>query len=389
MKGTICVITGSRAEYGLLRPLLLRLQADPEIALEILVTGMHLAPEFGGTYREIEADGLHIGERVETLLSSDTPVGVSKAIGLGVIGIADALARRGPDMVVLLGDRFEIFAAAQAAMIAQIPIAHIGGGDIGAGTYDNVIRHCLTKMASLHFVTHEAARTRVLQLGERPEHVIDAGSLSVDNINTVPLLTREALSARLDWSVSDGDLLAVTYHPLTIQQADGMAELNALLTALDRYAETSAVRIVFTMANADNGGRGVNAALTSYVSSRPHTHLVPSLGQQGYLSLVHYAAMVVGNSSSGIYEAAYLGTPTVDIGSRQSGRMAPASVVRSAAQPDAILAAMNAAREIDMQAVDMIYGDGHAAGVIHEALRRHLGGRELIEKTFVDRIEAT
>lgn len=383
MTRKIAVVTGSRAEYGLLQPLMEAIRHDASLELQVIVTGMHLSPEFGSTYRVIEADGFRIDGKVETLLSSDSPTGVAKAIGLGVIGFADAFARLTPDMIVVLGDRFEILAAAQAAMVFQIPVAHLAGGDTGAGTYDNVIRHCITKIASLHFVTHDEARRRVVQLGERPDRVFDVGATSVDNIVNLSYLSREEMEKSLGITLRD-PLLLITFHPLTMDEHSAGDELAALLSALDGFQKQHGGTMVFTKANADNGGRAVNAAVEAYVASRPDAHLFASLGQARYLSLMKLAALVVGNSSSGVYEAPYLRTPTVDIGSRQRGRAAPTSVVRCDANATAIESGMEAALKMDFDRVEMIYGKGTASGDILRLIKTHVGETGLAVKTFHD-----
>jgi UDP-hydrolysing UDP-N-acetyl-D-glucosamine 2-epimerase len=371
MTHRVCVVTGTRAEYGLLRYLMEELRAMDGVQLQVLATGAHLSPEFGLTYRAIEADGFTIDERVEMLLSSDTAVGVAKSMGLGVIGFADAFARLAPDMIVVLGDRFEMLAAAQTAMVLQIPIAHLGGGDIGAGTYDNVIRPCLTKMASLHFVTHAEARQRVVQLGEDPERVFCFGATNVDAIMRAKLLSRDELAASLEVPLEE-TILAVTFHPLTMDDASSVEQLHALLHAIAALRHSRRATVVFTMANADNGGRAINQTLANWVAENPGCHLFASLGQTRYLSLLKQASAVIGNSSSGIYEAPYLSTPTVDIGSRQRGRAAPVSVFRCEPTESAIRIAIDKALGFEFRDVEMVYGDGNASPRIASTIREHL-----------------
>ena len=384
MSRKICVVTGSRAEYGLLRWVMQGIKDDPELTLQIIATGMHLSPEFGLTYKVIEANGFSLDAKVEMLLSSDTGVGVTKSIGLGVIGFAEALDRLAPDMVVVLGDRFEILAVAQAAMILQIPLAHLGGGDTGAGTYDNIIRHCVTKMASIHFVTHEEARHRVIQLGEHPERVFCYGATSVDNIDRLALLSREELEQDLKITFKSLILL-VTFHPLTMDEGSSEWQLLELLGALDVFIQTNDYSVIFTKSNADNGGRALNQILASYVSGNPDSYLFDSLGQLRYLSLMQQASIVIGNSSSGIYEAPYLKTPTVDIGSRQRGRTAPNSVIRSAVNKAAIINAIEAAMTFKFKDVVMIYGDGNASKKILAKMKEVVNKPGLVVKGFVDR----
>ncbi len=383
MSRRICVVTGSRAEYGLLYWLMKAIQGDSDLQLQVVATGMHLAPEFGLTYKAIETDGFTIDAKVEMLLSSDTPVGVAKSIGLGVMGIADALDRLAPDMVVVLGDRFEILAAAQAAMVLQIPVAHLGGGDTGSGTYDNIIRHCVTKMASVHFVTHDEARHRVIQLGEDPDRVFCFGAISVENIVKLRLLSREALEQELGIAF-EPIIVLVTFHPLTMDECSAETQLKALLKALDGFRREKHCSVIFTKSNADNGGRALNQILEDYVRRNSNSYLFDSLGQTRYLSLMKQASAVLGNSSSGIYEAPYLQTPTVDIGSRQRGRAAPSSVIRCEAEESSIRDAIRVALAFDFQGVAMIYGDGNASSRILWKIKELANAPRLAIKTFFD-----
>jgi len=381
MSRRICVVTGSRAEYGLLYWLMKGIAEDPTLELQIIATGMHLSPEFGLTYRAIEADGFGIAAKVEMLMSSDSPVGVAKSIGLGVGGIAEALDRLAPDMVILLGDRFEILAAAQAAMVTRVPIVHLGGGDIGSGTYDNISRHCITKMASVHFVTHEDARRRVIQLGERSDNVFCFGATSVDNVLKIPLLSKVELQRDLGIDFENVILLS-TFHPLTMGDISAEKQLSTLLSALDAIHHELRCSIIFTKSNADNGGRALNQILEGHVKTHSYCHLFDSLGQTRYLSVMKQASAVVGNSSSGLYEAPYLGTPTVDIGTRQEGRAAPTSVIRCRAEEDDIRQAIRKALAFDFSGVEMIYGDGNASNRILEKLKELKDLPALANKTF-------
>jgi UDP-hydrolysing UDP-N-acetyl-D-glucosamine 2-epimerase len=321
-KRKICVVTGTRAEYGLLYWLMKEIQSDPVLELQIIATGMHLSPEFGLTYKQIEEDGFVINEKVEMLLSSDTPVGIAKSLGLGTIGFADSLNRLKPDILVLLGDRFEILAAAQAAMIARIPIAHIHGGEVTYGAYDDAIRHAVTKMSYIHFVTTEEHRKRVIRLGEHPNRVYNVGAPGIENIVRMSLLSKKQLEELLGISLEEPVFL-ITHHPTTLS-ANPIEGTEELLEALNNFKNAT---MIFTKANADNNGRKINALISAYVSQDPHKRkLFDSLGQLRYLSLLKYANVIIGNSSSGLIEAPYLETPTVNIGSRQSGRVRPSSV---------------------------------------------------------------
>ncbi|HYA86302.1 MAG TPA: UDP-N-acetylglucosamine 2-epimerase [Nitrospirota bacterium] len=320
----ICVVTGSRAEYGLLYWLLKEIQEDAHLELQIITTGMHLSPEFGSTYRVIEEDGFMINAKVEMLLSSDTPVGIAKSIGLGVIGCADALDRLRPDILVLLGDRFEILAAAQAAMLAKIPIAHLHGGETTQGLLDEAIRHAITKMSHLHFVATEPYRQRVVQLGESPERVFNYGALGLDNILKLTLLSRDKLQEELNFSFRKVNFL-VTYHPVTLSAEGPERAMNELFRALDRFPEAS---VVFTKPNADTLGRIICNMIDDYVDKHiARSVSYTSLGQLKYLSAVSNSEVIIGNSSSGIIEVPALGKPSVNIGDRQKGRLKGPSVI--------------------------------------------------------------
>ena len=320
----ICVVTGSRAEYGLLYWLLREIQDDAELELQLVVTGMHLSPEFGLTWQQIADDGFVINRRVEMLLSSDTPVGVGKAMGLGLIGFADALNELQPDIVVVLGDRFEIFAATQAAMNLRIPIAHIHGGELTEGAVDDAIRHAISKLSHLHFTAAESYRQRVIQLGEQPDRVFNVGAIGLDNIYRLPLLDKQALEAAIDFKLGHRNLL-VTFHPVTLEKASAEEQLTQLLEALDALEDTN---IIFTHSNADTEGRIISKMLENYRARHPdRVATFVSLGSLRYLSTMRHVDAVIGNSSSGLIEAPALKIPTIDIGDRQKGRLAADSVL--------------------------------------------------------------
>jgi UDP-hydrolysing UDP-N-acetyl-D-glucosamine 2-epimerase len=379
-KQRICVVTGSRAEYGLLYWVLHDLHEDPAIELQLVVTGMHLAPEFGLTVREIENDGFPIARRVEMLLSSDTPGGIAKSIGLGLIGMSDALEQLKPDVVLVLGDRFEILAAAQACLVHNIPLAHVAGGDTTEGAFDESIRHAITKMAQLHFVTNEQAAQRVRQLGEDPRHVLVVGSPGLDHLRRCPLLDRAALEDALGARLGTRNLL-VTFHPVTLEGGASEAQFAELLAALDMQDDDTA--LWFTRPNADTGGRAITAALDAWAGPRAgRAHVYTSLGQLRYLSLMAQADAVVGNSSSGLYEAPSFGVATVDIGDRQRGRLAAASVLRCAPERNAIAEAIKRAAALDCAGVINPYGDGRSAARIVQALRNAPPAAELLKKPF-------
>lgn len=384
----ICVVTGSRAEYGLLFWLMKEIQADPDLELQLLVTGMHLSPEFGLTWQQIVADGFSIARKVEMLLSSDTPIGISKAMGLGLIGFADALDDIRPDIVVVLGDRFEIFAAAQAAMNQRIPIAHIHGGELSEGAVDDAIRHAISKMAHLHFTSTETYRRRVIQLGEQPERVFDVGAPGLDNVFRLPLLDKVALEQAIGFRFGNRNLL-VTFHPVTLENATAGEQFEQLLAALDDFTDT---HIIFTHPNADAGGRVIAELIENY--RRRYSERVASfvsLGAIRYLSALRQVDAVVGNSSSGILEAPTFKIATVNIGDRQRGRLCADSVIQCLPTEAAIRQALAAVFSDDFSArlkqVVNPYGEGGASLKIKEILKRTpLEG--LLKKHFYDIAES-
>jgi UDP-N-acetylglucosamine 2-epimerase (non-hydrolysing)/GDP/UDP-N,N'-diacetylbacillosamine 2-epimerase (hydrolysing) len=376
----ICVVTGSRAEYGLLFWLLTDLQADPAFDLQLVVTGMHLAPEFGNTVQEIEKDGFSISKRVEMLQPGGTPAAIAKSVGLGVIGMSDALVQLKPDVVMLLGDRFEIFAAAQAAMIHNIPIAHIAGGDTSEGSTDEAMRHAITKMAHLHFATNGQSADRIRQLGENPARVFDVGSPGLDHLRRRPLLDRAALEQALGERLGVRNLL-VTFHPVTLHEDSGMAELDELLAALELLDPS--IRLWLTSPNADAGGRAMASKILAWVAAhKDRARAYSSLGPLRYLSLMANVDAVVGNSSSGLYEAPSLGVPTVDVGDRQLGRLGAASVLHCAAERGAIRQTIDRAMVLDCKGTVSPYGDGRATDRIIEILRSMPDRAELLRKSF-------
>lgn len=379
----IAVFTGTRAEYGLLYWLLKDIQQDPELELQLLVSAMHLSPEFGMTYQQIEADGFTITEKVEMLLSSDSAVGTAKSIGLGVLGFADALERMKPDVLVVLGDRFEALAVTQAAMILRIPIAHIHGGEITEGAYDDAIRHAITKLSLLHFTSTEAHRNRVIQLGEHPSRVFNVGAVGLDHLQRSKMLSVAELSASLNFKLEQPYFL-VTYHPVTLASEPAKASFENLLTALDAFPQH---QIILTYPNADDGGREIIPLLEAYAKQQPSRVLaIPSLGQQRYLSGVKYAAAVVGNSSSGIIEVPSFKVPTVNLGERQRGRLAAASVFSCPSNTAAIIETLQLALKSDLSQVVNPYGKGKAS----EAILEQLKTADLsVVKTFYDLQEST
>lgn len=367
----VCVFTATRAEYGLLYWTLRELESAADFELRLLVTGMHLSPEFGETAAQIERDGFQIDERIESLLSSDTAVGVAKSMGLCTLGCADALARLKPDALLLLGDRFEVLAAAQAALVAGIPIVHIHGGEVTEGAYDDAVRHAVTKMAALHFTSAEPFRRRVIQLGENPAAVVVSGAPGLDHLSRTALLDRPALERELGFELGENSCL-VTYHPETRALGRNAERFGELLSALDRFPH---LRCVITYPNADNEGRRLIQMLEAFAAARPERVLArKSLGQLRYLSLLKHARLVIGNSSSGLIEAPSFGLPTINIGERQRGRPLADSVICCPPSADAIALAMERGQEPAFRerarTCKNPYGQGQAAQIIVETLRR-------------------
>lgn len=320
----ICIITGSRAEYGLLRWVMQGIKDAPELTLQVIATGMHLLPEFGMTIQEIRADGFEPDETIEILLSSDTPAAICKSMGLAMIGYGEALQRLKPDMVLLLGDRFETFCMAATAQVCRVPLAHIHGGEITEGAIDEAFRHSITKMSHLHFASCEEYRQRIIQLGEARDRVFSVGALGVENIRRVPLMERSELAESVGFSLERPYFL-VTFHPVTLEKSTSEGQFQALLDALDAFPEYN---VIFTKANADTDGRIINRLIDDYAEKRPESCLAAtSLGAHRYLSAMKYASAVIGNSSSGIIEAPSFKIPTVNMGDRQKGRVRSESVV--------------------------------------------------------------
>lgn len=330
----ICVITGSRAEYGLLSRLMKAIREDVDLVLQVIATNMHLSPEFGLTYKEIEKDGFRIDKKVEMLLSSDTANATTKSVGLATIGFADAYEDLRPDLIVVLGDRYEILAAVTAALFYKIPVAHLHGGEITEGAYDDAIRHAITKMSHLHFTSTDAYRTRVIQLGENPERVFNVGALGIENIQNLSLLSQADLEADLGWQLGEKSLL-VTFHPVTLEHATAALQCRQLLSALDQFPE---YKILFTYPNSDTDGRVIIKIFQEYIQKNPERCIgFPSLGYLRYLSALQFVNAVVGNSSSGILEVPSFGIPTLDIGNRQKGRIAASSVLHCGIEKDEIV----------------------------------------------------
>lgn len=372
MTRKVCVVTGTRAEFGLLRWLMGEIKNHPQLELQVIATGMHLSPEFGSTYREIKEAGFEIDARVEMLLSSDTSTAVTKSMGLGVIGFADAYERLGPDIVLVLGDRFEIFAATSAAMIAGLPIAHLHGGETTEAAFDEAIRHSITKMSHLHFVAAEEYRQRVIQLGEHPDRVFNSGGMGIDAIKRIKLLSRDELERSLELSLGEKSLL-VTFHPVTLEGGGSSpAQMGELLAALEGLDDTT---LIFTMPNADTGGRELSTMVREFVHVHPNAKVYTSLGQLRYFSCLARVDGVVGNSSSGLLEAPSFKIGTVNIGDRQKGRLKANSVIDCEANREAIQVALKTLYSAEFQAslaaVSNPYGNGGASEAIVKILAEY------------------
>ncbi|MCG9051745.1 UDP-N-acetylglucosamine 2-epimerase [Laribacter hongkongensis] len=383
MTRKICVVTGTRAEYGLLRWLMQAIAQDPALQLQLLVTGMHLSPEFGLTWQAIEQDGFHIDRKVEMLLSSDTPAGITKSVGLGMIGFADALEQLAPDMLLILGDRFEILAAASAAMAARIPIAHLHGGEVTEGVIDEAIRHAVTKMSHFHFVASQQYRRRVIQLGEDPARVFAVGGIGLDSLARLPLMSRAELEAALSYRFQPRNLL-VTFHPVTLEANTASAEFGELLAALHELQDTG---LIFTLPNADTDSRALIRMVEDFVHSHPAAHAYASLGQLRYLSCMKEVDGVVGNSSSGIIEAPSMHKGSINIGARQEGRTKALSVIDCQPDRSDIAAALSRLYSPDFQAqlpsVRNPYGEPGASDKI-AALLGSLQLEGVLKKKFFD-----
>lgn len=321
----ICIFTGTRAEYGIMSRLFRMIEDDPELQLQIIATNMHLSPEFGMTYKEIEADGFHIDKKVEMLLSSDTANGTVKSMGLALIGFADALTELKPDLAIILGDRYEMLAAAEACLINKVPVAHIAGGAISEGAYDDAIRHSITKMSHLHFTETEEYRNRVIQLGEQPDRVWCTGALGVNNIRNEQIMSLSELEDSLNFHLGDKFLL-ITFHPVTMENATAAEQCENLIKALAEINEN--YQLLFTLPNSDTDGRIIISMIKDYVAKNADKAFsITSLGKKRYYSALKYCTAVVGNSSSGLVEAPSFNIPTLNIGNRQQGRTRGETVV--------------------------------------------------------------
>ena len=376
----ICVLTATRAEYGLLSPLIKKLSAQPEFDTRVVVTGMHLSPEFGLTYKEIEADGIEIDRKIEMLLSSDTPSAVSKSMGIALMGFADYFTETAPDALIVLGDRYETLAVCIAAINARIPIFHIHGGEITEGAIDDAIRHCITKLSYLHFTSTEEYRKRVIQLGEEPDRVFNVGALGVENALNAEKMSKEELEKNIDWELGES-YAVLTFHPVTLDKQAPEEQVKELLDALD---EITQIKILATKANADAGGHVINEMLEQYSKSHENLKLFDSLGMRRYLSAVEHSKFVIGNSSSGLIEVPALGVPTVNIGDRQKGRARGSSVIDCETGREDIVKAIKTALEMESKAFDSPYGTGGTSDRIIEEIKKALSKDIDLKKKFYD-----
>lgn len=367
----ICIATGTRAEYGLLKPLIDQIVSARQWELKLLVTGAHLSPEFGLTYRQIEQDGLKIDAKVEMLLSSDTSEGIVKSMGLGMIGFADALKNLQPDLLIILGDRYEMLALASASLIFRVPIIHLHGGEITEGAYDDSIRHAITKLSHFHFTSTEEYRKRVIQLGENPDYVFNVGAIGLDNIITLDLMDKNELESSLQLKFLKYNY-QVTFHPATLDSVSAAEQFKELLNAVELQEESF---FVFTKANADTDGRIINEMIDNYVNLHPETSATfSSLGTLRFLSLVKFCDAIIGNSSSGIIEAPSLQTTTINIGDRQKGRIQAKSVINCYPGCNEITDAIQLSKEINLKnesgQFDNPYGKGNTTALIIKEIER-------------------
>jgi GDP/UDP-N,N'-diacetylbacillosamine 2-epimerase (hydrolysing) len=379
----VLVVTGTRAEYGLLRWVIDGISKSSLLELQLCVTGMHLSPEFGLTYKEIVKDGYQIDSKVEMLLSADTPSAITKSMGLGLIGFAGELTRLKPDLILILGDRYEIMCAAMAATVARIPIAHLHGGEATEGCIDEAIRHSITKMSHLHFVAAEEYRKRVIQLGENPDRVFCVGGMGVDNILKLDLLSKQELEHALDFELGIKSML-VTFHPVTLEGNTSGFQMRELLNSL---SELKNYKIIFTMPNADTDGREIQQLIEKFCLDNNNCRAFTSLGQLRYLSCLKYVEVVVGNSSSGLLEVPSFGIPTVNIGDRQKGRLKADSIIDCDPKKDCISRAIERVTSSDFKSfcklVKNPYGNGGACEIIIKKIE-NTNLQNILEKFFYD-----
>ena len=382
-KRKICVVTGTRAEYGLLYWLMKEIDADTALDLQIIATGMHLFEEFGNTYQQIEKDGFSIDKKVDISLLSDSKLAISKSMGIGITECSKAFADLRPDLLVVLGDRFEIFSAVSAAMIAKIPVAHLHVGEATEGAFDEYIRHSITKMSHLHFAATDEYRNRIIQLGECPSRVFNVGGLGIDNINKLQLLSKSDFVNIINFELGQKNIL-VTFHPVTLENSTSGTQFQALL---DSISELKNTKIIFTKANSDTDGRIINSMIDNYVAKHNNTIAFASMGQLNYLSALQFMDAVVGNSSSGLLEAPSFKIATIDIGDRQKGRIKADSVISCLPTKESIDSAFDKSYSEDFQNIvdntKNLYGDGGSSKMVVKVIKNFdLNG--ILKKTFYD-----
>lgn len=381
----VCILTATRAEYGLLKPIIRGSLKVEEFDVRVVVTGAHLSPEFGLTFKEIEDDGIRIDEKIEILLGSDTPASISKSMGLAMIGFADYFKKTRPDILLVLGDRYETLAVCCVAMNERIPIAHLYGGETTEGAVDEAIRHAITKMSYLHFTSTEEYRDRVIQLGESPNRVFRVGAIGVENTLSMDLFSKEELASELDFQL-DRPYAVVTFHPVTLEKNQSLGQIEVLLDILATHDDMG---FIFTKANADAEGRVINKRIDSFVAEHHNAVAFCSLGVKRYLSALKYCTMVIGNSSSGLVEAPSFGVPTINIGDRQKGRLQADSVINCEPTKASIKAAMSKALTTDflIKARNTVnpYGDGNTSHMVVEVIRDYLLSERIeLKKEFYD-----
>ena len=381
-KRKVCIITGTRAEYGLLYWLMKEIQSDKDMQLQLIVTGMHLSSEFGLTYKEIEKN-FKIDKKIEMLLSSDTVLGISKSMGLAQISFSEAYEELTPDILIVLGDRYEIFSAVTSAMISRIPIAHISGGEVTEGVIDEAIRHAITKMSHLHFVSTEEYKNRVIQLGEHPNRVFNLGAIGIDNINKLKLFSKNEFVKLIDFGLNKKNIL-VTFHPVTLEKSTSKEQFQELLNSIDELEDTN---IIFTKSNSDTDGRVINQMIDKYVSRNNNTISFNSMGQIRYLSALKFVDAVVGNSSSGLTEAPIFGIGTINIGDRQKGRINLVSVINCNPTKESISNAFNELYSERFQkalsVVQSPYGNGGVSEKIKNIVK-NFDLNNILKKSFYD-----
>ena len=366
-KRKICIVTGTRAEYGLLYLLMKEIDNDKELDLQVVATGMHLSSEFGNTFKEIENDGFKISAKADVLVSSDSNSGISKSMGLTIISFSQIFKDLKPDLCIILGDRFEIFSVAATAMIFRIPIAHIHGGESTEGLIDEAIRHSITKMSHLHFVANKEYKNRVIQLGENPDRVFNVGSLGVENISKLKLLNKSTLEDAINFRFGQKTFL-ITYHPTTLEINTSKKHFSELLKALDNYQNA---KFIFTLPNSDNDGRIIMEMIYDYVNKNTKNSIsFKSMGKINYLSTLKYVDVVLGNSSSGIIEVPSFNIPSINIGDRQKGRMKSKSVIDCLPKKDLIIKAINKSLSNDFKEKIKKYSNPYDGGMVSSKIKK-------------------